>query len=367
MRHRCVLAALVVLGCPVSTGCSGGVLSQESSDRSGQAASSTGDGSGNDGGAPPDAPAPVAPGPGANVATSTGVTGASHACVASVTPGTQLPIPGLQPSYTLAADGAYVYLPSGSRPNLVQRVSVADCSMVTLNPYGGSGTLGLIALDATSVYSANGSSLVSCPKTGCLSGSGTTVESGVDVWGLAVSGGYVYFSGFNDSDGLSRVALGGGPVQRLVASGVGTSNVLVAGDKVIYGTGNGHVSSVPLTGGSPTLLYATPDGSGVNSFVASATDLYLGVNTGNVLRLPLGGGQPTTIATTQGTSQLAIDAANLYWSRSSGSTSAIRKMALGGTSIVDLITVAPVASLAIAIDDAYVYYNCAGLLCAVAK
>jgi hypothetical protein len=364
MTHRFLLS-LVVLGFPALTGCGGSVLSQESSDRSGQASSSAGNSNGNDGGA---APVVSAPASGTAAGTSTGVTGVNHACVASVPPGTQLPVPGLQPAYSLYADGAYVYLPAaGSAPNLVQRISVTDCSMVTLNPYGGAGTFGLIALDATRVYSANGTSLVSCPKSGCLGASGTTVESGTDVWGLTVNGGYVYFSGFNDSDGLSRVAVGGGKVQQLVASGVGTSEVMIAGGNAIYSTGNGRVSSVPVAGGASKLLYATPDGSGVNSFVASATDLYLGVNSGNVLRLPLGGGQPTTIATNQGNPQLAIDDANLYWSGSSGGTSVIHKMALGSTSMADLITVAPMASLSIAIDDAYVYYSCAGLVCAVPK
>ncbi|MGH7439742.1 MAG: hypothetical protein ACRENE_28970 [Polyangiaceae bacterium] len=351
MGHRFVLVTQILLGCSALTGCRGEVLLQEPSDRSGQAST-------------PAASTPVTGSSG----TSTGVTVASHACVASVPPGTQLPIPGLQPSYTIAADGAYVYLPAaGSGPTyLVQRISVADCSMVTLNPYGGAGTWGLIALDATHVYSANGTSVVSCPKTGCPGASGMAIESGFDVWGLTVSSGYVYFSGFKDSDGLSRVAVDGGPVQQLVATGVGTSDVLVAGGNVIYSTGNGRVSTVPIAGGASTLLYATPDGSGVNSFVASATDLYLGVNSGNVLRLPLGGGQPTTIATNQGNPQLAIDDANLYWTSATGGSSRIRKMALGGTSIADLLT-GGAGLWSLAIDDAYVYFTCAGLVCAVPK
>jgi hypothetical protein len=238
--------------------------------------------------------------------------------------------------------------------------------MVTLEPFGAGSGGGLIAVDATRVYSPNGGAILACPKTGCAGGPTTIAMA--NAFGLAVSEGYLYFSGLSQSDGVSRLPLAGGGVEQLVPGGVGTSEVLVTGGRVIYTTSN-QVRAVPVAGGASTLLYATPDGSGVNSFAASATDLYLGVNTGNLVRIPLGGGQATTLATGQGNMYVAVDGSNLYWGAygaNAQSGSAVRKMPLAGGAVTELIATSPPPD-ALVIDDTYVYYTSGGKVYAVAK
>ncbi len=351
MKERTIIAALLV-GSAVVTGCRGAVLLQEAQPT--EQGLMDGGCSGSPSTAPP-----------------------TTSCAARVARGSPLPLPGLPPVFSIAADGTYVYVSTYEQPNgVVTRISPQDCSMIALNPYGQDG---LVAVDGTNVYSpavpagnAGATVIAICPRTGCAD-AGSTIATG-DVTAIAAADGFIYFTQATSasSPGVARVPVSGGPVTALSPDDSAWGLVL-AGGNIIYATGSfglpsiQMVKSVPIDGGAPTNLYSPPDNAGVNSLVADSANVYLAVNDGNIVRVPLGGGAPTTIATGQEDNVwLAIDPEYLYWGANSIEGTIIRKMALGGGPVVDLGT-APLPANGVAVDATYVYFTSGGDVYAIPK
>ena len=177
-----------------------------------------------------------------------------------------------------------------------------------------------IAVDDTSAYWANqGGELVKVSFDG-----GTPIvlasqpNAGPYVSSVAVVGGNVIWpiptwGGKNvpvHVGSIQSVPVGGGAAVTLVPQD-GPAFIAVDASNIYWGTATG-IDEVPLTGGVPQTLIATPNGA--RALVVDATNVYW-IATSTVMKAPLvGGGAPVALATNQtGASYLAVDAAHVYW------------------------------------------------------
>lgn len=222
-----------------------------------------------------------------------------------------------------------------------------------------------LAINSTSVFTVSGNGgnqpenlVVGCAKTGC-GGNYTTVASGqVYVWGVAVDDENVYWTG----GGLFKAPVGGGgPVTALSTAPSADSVILLSGGVLYYtaaaGPNDGEdLLSIPVGGGTPTVLVPGPSDASVAGIAADCVNVYYGTNQGTLGKVPLGGGAPTTLATGTGFVgfQLAVDADRLYFADTFGGS--IEAVPIAGGPVVTLATGQSVPS-GIAVDANYVYWT----------
>lgn len=266
---------------------------------------------------------------------------------------------GQDDPYALAVDDAGVYWTNtgeAADAGSVMRVSKDGGSVMPLET--GIETPRFLAVDATRVYWTTPTTVTAWSKS---SGTLETLASGQAYpLGIAVDGQNLYWVNDAANGGVMRMALDGGmPTQ--IASYGGNANQLVISATTAYWNdlAGRRISSVPLTGGTPTLffndsnydvagigidginLYYTeesylgpvgkvPLDGGASTILATNNGTFGVVSDGSyvyytspngdapaydgaVLRVPVGGGAPTTLATGGGPWGVAIDATSVYW------------------------------------------------------
>jgi hypothetical protein len=221
------------------------------------------------------------------------------------------------------ADGAVLSIPAGGG-TIVTLVSAGAYSF---------------AVDASNVYTFEGTSLVQTPLAG---GPAITLAAGVPQGGeIAVGTAAVYWASQCSSslhadagaeagaDGGSggggpaspcvmQVPIGGGLVTTLVTGVNGVANLVAYGANVYWeyvglpNMVNGQVLSVPVGGGSVTTLATATGNQTVVGLAVDSTGVYFGTSMAEET-VPLTGGTPTTIAALGNVGVLAIDATSLYW------------------------------------------------------
>lgn len=170
--------------------------------------------------------------------------------------------------------------------------------------------------------------LVALSLIGCSGAGPTTLATGQrEPWGIAVQGAFVYW--VNRGGTVMRVPTGGGTPTVLAAGQANPSSIAVDANRVYWTnagaqtcmsqTGacganpDGSVMSMPLAGGTPTLLaggLCGPDSIAVDAVNVYVTD----AGNGRIAKLPIAGGTPTTLASGQFlVGSLAVDATSVYW------------------------------------------------------
>jgi hypothetical protein len=136
---------------------------------------------------------------------------------------------------------------------------------------------------------------------------------------------------------------------------VDSANVYWTNAAWAKGSGWGSVMTVPIGGGSPTVLASGLDAP--TGIAMTATHVYWASSSmnGAVMRVPLAGGTPTAIATGLAMpAGIAVDAANVYWTNSEGGT--VMKAPLDGGAITVLASNQS-GPHGIVVDAANVYWN----------
>jgi hypothetical protein len=250
---------------------------------------------------------------------------------------TQLPLGGGMP-ITLAAgqtnasdltsDGTSVYFLAGESMTSVGsvfKVPVGGGPITTVSANTANEASG-IAVDATSVYWFEGTSVMKAPKDG---GTATRLALNADFsmffneltinatsvfWTSRSSGGGVFGS-------VWSVPIGGGAVTNLATNLVGTDGIAVDDQNVYWANAgsngtDGTVMKEPLGGGAITVLAS---GQCASSDVAvDGTNVYwvnLGCPNGpggTVMSVPRDGGTPVVLATGSPL-RLKVDATSVYW------------------------------------------------------
>jgi len=194
-----------------------------------------------------------------------------------------------------------------------------------------------IALDANSLYFANGGAQKKMP----LGGGFTTKLAGVsNVVSLAISAGDLVFG---TGDGLvGRVPTGGGN-WTFIAFKDKTTTQVAADAKNTYWTSftpvapaDGEVSQSLTAGGSITVLAMGQSAPG--PVAVDAANVYWINGDGAVMKAPIGGGSASKLADAQSsaTHDIAVDATSVYWTNSD--TGEVAKAPIGGGAAMTLST-----------------------------
>lgn len=250
------------------------------------------------------------------------------------------------------------------------------------------------AVDATAVYYATANFPYNIPTTDALvsaplaGGSPTTLlPSTPRIAKLAVGGGHLLWF---DASTVNSIPVGGGAQTVLATSTPNTPlDILIDGSNALWTESSGAVhgetgsiKSVPLTGGSPSVVYRGGDAprqltidpssqinwteggpvgltegfgriarltagntvqtvvsglsSGSPTFIATPTDLLI-VDSWRIKRLSLAGGMPVTVAADDGPiAQLTTDGTSVYWDNSLDGS--VRKAPVTGGSVTVLVS-----------------------------
>ena len=214
--------------------------------------------------------------------------------------------------------------------------------------YGGANSNGCIF--SVPVAGGTPNVLYSFSSAGTTDGSYPCVlvinSTGTILYGICQNG------GANNTDGtIFSIPVAGGSLTWVTSFAVGTTgsspNSLILSGSTLYGTtilggvtsGSGTIFSIPITGGSITVLYTYPTSYGnPNSIAISGSTLYIasqaggsgGVNNGNIISIPTTGGSITTIYTcTTGTGNpqllqaLIISGSTIYCLAQRGGTNGV--------------------------------------------
>ena len=241
----------------------------------------------------------------------------------------------------------------------------SDSGSVMSVPVAGGGVSNLgvpspaaIALDPNNVYILTSSSLVREPKGSAIA---TTIASGLVIpgappFGVAVDAQNAYFA---NGPSVESVPLTGGTPSILATVVGGSQPYAIALDATfVYWTetgSSGSVMKLAKTGGTPIVI-----ASGQNSPADIALDgayIYWTNNgDGTVMKAPLAGGPVTTIATGQsGAFGIAVDSTNIYWTNNVTSGAVMTVPLVGGTPIV--IASGQNSPTGIALDQTNVYWT----------
>jgi hypothetical protein len=142
-----------------------------------------------------------------------------------------------------------------------------------------------------------------------------------------------------------------------IVTATGISGVAINSTKCFYSLyGAKTIYSIPLTGGSPTLLYTAS--AGVTSVALDSTycyfTIYSGADTG-IWRMTLVGGSPTKLtASVSSPMYLAINATKLYWT--DYASGKIKSYLLADGTVTDEVT-GLTAPNGLAIDSTYAYFT----------
>jgi hypothetical protein len=261
--------------------------------------------------------------------------------------------------YWVEADGAIRSMPtSDGTPAVVG----TGCRQTTL------------AVDATNAYCAGSDQNV---RAIALSGGASTAlaatEPALDV---AVDPSRVYFTTFygervtggNNISVVGAVPIDGGPVLRLATSQLLPSSVAVGGgylywldavqdDNGAHPASGVAVMRVPVDGGAAASIASTtgisPGLSGENKAIAIDLSSVYFSNEAALLKVPLAGGSPMTLATGFSLA-LAIDDASVYWATADSGGAIMRTPLSGGVSTT---LVAGETAASVAVDASHVYWS----------
>jgi len=119
----------------------------------------------------------------------------------------------------------------------------------------------------------------------------------------------------------------------------------------------GNILSVPLGGGTPTMLAANQKGP--LSLVVNDTGLYwVNYEGGSIMQLTFDGGTPVALATGQNSpARLAVDAVNVYWTNG-GDGTVVKLPRSGGAPTV--LARGQKTPLGVAVDEQAVYWTNSG-------
>lgn len=271
--------------------------------------------------------------------------------------------------YQIGVDASNVYwydVNTSDNTGILKSVSKNGGTVTSLA--SGLGGVNDFAIDDTSIYwtehnlGTGAGSIKSVPKAGgavVILASGTPAGSIFDVFfpgGIALDSTFVYWG----------EAAGGGAVRRVPKAGGTVSDINRGQDSIttlaldsstapttIYYRGLGaDFFSIPITGGTPTVL-ATNVGSNIaKDFIVDGTSLFGAETTtpGRVFSVPLAGGIPAYLASNlQNPQGLATDGTFLYYSGDqnnsvNGGPGAIVKMAKTGGAITKGLCVTDLAN-----------------------
>jgi len=202
---------------------------------------------------------------------------------------------------------------------------------------------------------------------GCLPLNTTTLVTGEEYsfpHSVAVDSTHVYWG---SGDGtVKKVPISGGTVTTL-ASGQGAVPGLAVDGTHVYWVSfhsgywdDGTVKEVPISGGSVTTLAS--DQGRVSSLAVDATHVYWanllpnddGPGAGTLSEVPVGGGAVTTLASGQGwPGSVAVDGTYVYWTSQGNGT--VNKIPVGGGTVTALAT-GQGGPTPLAVDSTRVYW-----------
>ena len=299
-------------------------------------------------------------------------------------------------------DGCEVSLSDSNHCGTCGRVCDSGCNNATCQwtkVTSGVSSPGAIALDATNVYFAAGTSIYQLAKSGGTPTSIATITNTASSGPgeIVVDGGRVYFTDLGTSM-VRSVAVGGGSEKtHAVAEKFKLVGLAVSTTQLFWTTGfGGSVESVPLAGGAKVTLAsgqafpssvvhaggfvywtdtASPGGLWKHGLAPGGNAEKLGADPhpgqlvvwggtayyaafGEIRKLPLAGGTATGLASASSVWDVATDGSNVYWivESSTAAAGAIRRVPVGGGPVFAISNYLK-SPTRIAVDQSHVYWT----------
>jgi hypothetical protein len=220
-----------------------------------------------------------------------------------------------------AIDGTSVYWTDGSGGRVMRTPLDGGPPVVLAAGQPGPGE---IAVNATDAYWLN-NGVSQCGVRGtimkvALAGGTPEVIAELDLARvLALDATSVYWTNFNT---VRKAPLGGGPATTLGVDPAGYAiNDLTVDATSVYWPSRTAIMKLPIEGGTPVeLATGAPNSLGGSSVKVNQTNVFWVGADGTIQTMPLGGGSKTVLATQQLDSFIAVDAQNVYWTYYDGTT-----------------------------------------------
>jgi hypothetical protein len=192
------------------------------------------------------------------------------------------------------------------------------------------------------------------------SSSAETLATNLNVMSVAMDSANIYWADAPTSGygSIMSMPLGGGTPTVIASEQDGPVTLAVRGGYVYWGTLTGEaVMSAPVTGGEPTVLAefeSSPIAIAVDDqSVYFATLGTSGEVAGVVASVPIGGGDVVTIASDQDSPRgIAVDSSNVYWTTADGF---VMKASIAGGPATQIVTTESLAG-ALTVDEKNLYW-----------
>jgi len=225
-----------------------------------------------------------------------------------------------------------------------------------------------LAADDTYVYWITSGSVYNINETPVGGGGTTVILNGDNVaypGGFVVSSGDIYWSNEIPSGTIERLLTSGGNSTPLTTGVSYPSTVFASGNTLYFATNtyesatSGAIMSVPLGGGSPTMVADNQEfsmNSGGPSIAVSGSNVYWTTAT-DIVTAPTTGGNVATFAANQYAGGIVADATNVYWTSELSGGIVVQQSITGGSSIT--LATSQYSPYAMALDSTTVYWGTA--------
>jgi hypothetical protein len=265
----------------------------------------------------------------ANSSTPTGTVAKVPAAGGTVT----VLAPGLDPVSIAVGTNNVFFAATDTPDGIIAYVPIAGGKVTSvLTSTTSSNEYDAFAIGSTEVYFIDGEKIESVPHSGGTPKTLIALTGTPSLNGIAVDATSVYWTerkGAGSTGGsVNKIPLAGAASATVLASGLNTPTTLrVDATNAYWIDSNAQtISTVPLAGGTPTVLASGSNANPLDKDVYGPVGIAIDANNvywansgnANVMSVPIAGGTPTVLAQGVAVVAMTADATSVYWANGGG-------------------------------------------------